>query len=174
MSNPFIGEIRLFGGNFAPVGWATCDGQLLPISQNTALFSILGTNFGGNGTSNFGLPDLRNSIPVAAGQGPGLSPYSMGEKGGTPTVTLLANEVASHSHSFNCGAGARGDVTVVTGNFNSDAAFQTNIYAATADTTKMSPIMISPLVGNLPHENMQPYLGLTFIIALVGIFPPRG
>jgi microcystin-dependent protein len=164
----------MFGGNFPPVGWATCDGQLLPISQYTALFSILGTNFGGNGTTNFGLPNLRNSIPVAAGQGPGLSQYNLGQAGGVTTVTLTALQVASHNHVYNCGSGGRGEVAAVTGNVNSDAPFQTNIYATASDGTVMSPTMLSPSPPSQPHDNMQPYLGLTFIIALVGIFPSRG
>jgi microcystin-dependent protein len=173
MSSPFIGEIRMFGGNFAPRGWATCDGQLLPISQNTALFSILGTNYGGNGTTTFALPDMRNSVPVAAGQGPGLSLYDLGQSGGESTVTLIASQVASHNHVYNCGTGGRGAVTAVSGNVNTDAPALTNLYAATSDGTVMSPTMLSPTAGSLPHDNMQPYQGLTFIIALVGVFPAR-
>src|ERR1700686_3976295 len=101
MSNQFVAEIRIFAGNFAPIGWATCDGQLLPISQNTALFSLLGTMYGGDGKTNFALPDLQGRVPISAGQGPGLSNYSQGEEGGTENVTLLSTENAPHNHSFN-------------------------------------------------------------------------
>ncbi len=174
MSNPYLGEIRIFGGNFAPKDWAVCSGQLLPIAANTALFSILGTTYGGDGRVSFGLPNLQGSIPIHAGQGPGLSPYALGEKGGTTTVSLTASEVASHNHTFNCGSGGRGEVNTVTGNVNSDAPFQTNIYAAASDGSTMSPTMLSPSPPSQPHENMQPYVTLTFIIALAGIFPPRG
>ena len=172
--DPYLGEIRIFAGNFAPVGWFLCNGQLLPISQYTALFSILGTNYGGNGTSNFGLPNLQNSVPVMAGQGAGLSIYTLGQVGGQPSVTLTAQQVASHNHSFKCGSGGRGEVAVVTGNVNSDAAALNNIYATAADATVMNPAMISPTSPSQPHENQQPYLGLTFIIAFQGVFPPRG
>jgi microcystin-dependent protein len=173
MSNQYLGEIRIFGGNFAPKDWAVCNGQLLAISSNTALFSILGTTFGGDGRVTFGLPNLQGSIPIHAGQGPGLSPYALGDAGGTDSVTLNTREVATHNHTFNCGSGGRGEMTTVAGNVNSDAPFQTNIYAAASDGTTMSPTMLAP-TPSLPHENRQPYVALTFIIALAGIFPPRG
>ena len=173
MSNIFLGEIRIFAGNFAPFGWALCNGQILPISQYAALFSLLGTQFGGNGTSNFALPNLQGNVPMHWGNGAGLTPRVVGETGGSENVTLLSQEMPQHQHSFNCGAGGRDSVNTVANNFNGDAPFQTNIYGATADSTVMSPNMLAPTQGNLPHENMQPYLALTFIIALQGIFPSR-
>jgi microcystin-dependent protein len=173
MSAPFVGEIRIFAGNFPPRNWAFCNGQLLAISQNTALFSLLGTTYGGNGTSNFALPNLQGCAPMHAGQGPGLTDRVLGELSGSPTVTLLTTEVPQHSHTYTAGSGSRGNVAAITGNVNSDAAFQTNIYGPTADSTLMSPTMLTPLPASQPHENMQPYLALNFIIALAGIFPAR-
>ena len=173
MSAPFLAEIRIFAGNFAPRGWALCSGQIMPISQNTALFSLLGTTYGGDGKSTFGLPNLQGCAPVHAGQGPGLTDRSLGEVGGSPTVTLLTTEVPQHTHTYTAGSGSRGNVAAITGHVNSDAAFQTNIYGPTSDGTLMSPNMLTPLPASQPHENMQPYLVLNFIIALSGIFPAR-
>jgi len=173
MSNPFLGEIRIFAGNFPPRNWAFCNGQILPISQNTALFSLLGTTYGGNGTSNFALPNLQGCVPINFGQGPGLTDRALGEVGGSPTVTLLTTEIPQHSHTYTGGSGSRGNVATITGNVNSDAAFQTNIYGPTTDGTLMSPQMLTPLPNSQPHENMQPYLALNFIIALSGIYPAR-
>ncbi len=173
MSSPFLAEIRIFAGNFAPRGWALCNGQIMAISQNTALFSLLGTTYGGDGKSNFALPNLQGCAPISAGQGNGLTDRSLGEVGGSQTVTLLPTEVPQHTHTYTAGSGSRGNVTAVTGNVNSDAAFQTNIYGAATDGTLMSPNMLTPLPNSQPHENMQPYLVLNFIIALSGIFPAR-
>lgn len=172
MSEPFIAEIRVLPYNFAPKGWARCDGQLMPISQNTALFSLVGTNYGGNGTSNFGLPDLRDRFAMSAGQGPGLSDRVVGESAGTATVTLLANEMPGHSHGLMAGitpastspAGALMAPTAAGGG---------NVYRGPGATTPMAAESIAPTGGAQPHENRQPYLGLTFCIALQGIFPPR-
>src|SRR5437763_384521 len=166
MSDQFVGEIRIFGFNFAPNGWALCNGQILPIQQNTALFSLLGTYYGGNGTTNFALPNLQGMAPMHAGQGPGLTQRVQGEVGGTPTVTLTQQEIPQHNHTYNAGAGGRGNVTTVPGNVNCDAPVLTNIYGVATDNTQMSPNMLQPLVGNLPHENMQPYQVLNFIIAM--------
>ena len=174
MSDQFLAEIRIFAGNFAPIGWALCNGQLMAISQNTALFSLLGTTYGGDGRTTFALPDLQGSIPIQAGQGPGLSQYDLGQSGGNDTVTLNGTEVAAHNHAFNCGSGGRANVSTVSGNVNTDAPFQTNIYAAASDGTVMSPNMITPTAPSQPHQNMQPYVAMNFIIALRGIFPPRG
>jgi microcystin-dependent protein len=173
MSEMFLGEIRLFAGNFAPFKWAVCNGQVLAISQNAALFSILGTFYGGNGTSNFALPNLQGMCAMSQGQGLGLSQRVIGEQTGVPTVTLLSTEVPQHTHTFNAGSGGRGGATTVANAFNGDAPFQTNIYGAAADATMMNPSMITPAPASQPHENMQPYLCLTFIIALQGIFPTR-
>ena len=171
--DPYIAEIRIFAGNFAPQGWALCNGQILSISQNTALFSLLGTTYGGNGTSNFALPNLQGMAPVHQGQGAGLSPRVLGEVGGTQTVTLVSSEVPQHNHTYSGGAGGRGNVATVPGGVNTDATALTNIYGAATDGTQMNPGMIVPIAGSQPHENMQPYQVLNFIIALVGVFPPR-
>jgi len=173
MSEPFLGEIRIFAGNFAPRNWALCNGQLLSISQNTALFSLLGTQYGGDGRVTFALPNLQGMAPMHAGQGPGLSDHTQGEVGGTQTITLLTNQVPQHTHPYNAGSGSRGNVNTIPGNVNSDSAFQTNIYGATTDGTQMNPNMLQPLPASQPHENMQPYQVLNFIIAMAGIFPPR-
>ncbi len=177
MSNPFVAEIRIFAGNFAPTGWALCNGQLLPISQNTALFSLLGTTYGGDGKSNFALPNLQGCAPMQAGQGPGLSLRDLGELGGEQAVTLLQTEMPSHSHT----AVATTDTTT-----GPQASPSTNIWASgqkgfgnvytpsvPANNVPMNPFGTSITGGNLPHNNMPPFLGLTFIIALQGVFPPR-
>ncbi len=173
MSSPFLAEIRIFAGNFAPVGWALCNGQIMAISQNTALFSLLGTFYGGDGKSTFALPNLQGCAAVSQGQGPGLSVYDVGQTAGVSTVTLIPSEIAAHQHTYTAGAGGRGSVQSVAGNVNGDAPFQSNIYAAASDGTLMNPAMLTPTPASQPHENMQPYLGLTFIIALQGIFPAR-
>jgi microcystin-dependent protein len=174
MSNPFLAEIRIFTGNFAPKGWAQCDGQLMPISQNTALYSLLGTTYGGNGTSNFALPNLQGCAPMQAGQGPGLSLRDLGETGGEQTVTLLQTEMPAHSH----GAEAAATSTSASPQNNAWGSGQKgfgNVYAASNPSTnvQMNPFALSIAGGNLPHNNMPPFLGLTFIIALQGVFPTR-
>jgi microcystin-dependent protein len=174
MSNPFLAEIRIFTGNFAPKGWALCDGQLMPISQNTALFSLLGTTYGGNGTSNFALPNLQGCAPMQAGQGPGLSLRDLGETAGEQTVTLLQTEMPAHSHSAQ-GASGSSQTTPVANAWASGAKLGGgNLYSPTsANNVQMSPFGTSIAGGNLPHNNMPPFLGLTFIIALQGVFPAR-
>jgi microcystin-dependent protein len=174
MSNPFLAEIRIFTGGFAPKGWALCDGQLMPISQNTALFSLLGTTYGGNGTSNFALPNLQGCAPMQAGQGPGLSLRDLGETGGEQTVTLLQTEMPAHAHTV-LAAGGAPDSNDPGGNAwaNGQKGFG-NFYAPSAgNNVAMSPFALSIAGGSLPHNNMQPFLGLTFIIALQGVFPAR-
>ncbi|MFC6356147.1 phage tail protein [Luethyella okanaganae] len=174
MTDPFVGEIRAVGFNFAPTGWALCNGQLLPISQNTALFSLLGTNYGGNGQTTFALPNLQGASPIGQGQGQGLSSYDLGQQGGSKSVTLLSAEMPSHSHVAQAVA-ALG--TTSTPNQNAWAeprygrAAERN-YAATSNTT-MHPQSIGVAGGNLPHNNMPPYLVVNYIIAMQGIFPPR-
>jgi microcystin-dependent protein len=174
MSSPFVAEIRMFAGNFAPRGWALCNGQLLPISQNTALFSLIGTFYGGNGTSTFALPDLRSRVPIDQGQGVGLSPYVIGQNGGVENVTLLTNQLPQHSHALNAFNGA-GNQVAATGNYWADAAASRGekVYASTTDGTQMSPSALSAVGGNQPHNNIQPFLAVNFIIALVGIYPSR-
>ncbi|HWS25546.1 MAG TPA: tail fiber protein [Xanthomonadales bacterium] len=171
MSSPFVAEIRIVGFNFAPAGWAFCNGQLLPLSQNTALFSLLGTFYGGNGKSNFALPDFQGNAPMHQGQGPGLSEYFLGEQGGASTVSLLESEIPSHSHTLNASDNP--------GERNNPA---TNLYAVPdsgflyANAASMTPMSLQSLAvtgGDQPHNNMPPYLVLNFIIALQGVFPPR-
>jgi microcystin-dependent protein len=174
MSNPFLAEIRIFTGNFAPKGWALCDGQLMPISQNTALFSLLGTTYGGNGLSSFGLPNLQGSAPMQAGQGPGLSLRDLGETGGNQTVTLLQTEMPAHSHSSQAATGS--DQVGPTNNaWGTGAKFGGgNLYASTSGTGASMSLSATSVTGDsVPHNNMPPFLGLTFIIALQGVFPAR-
>jgi microcystin-dependent protein len=175
MSEPFIGEIIMFGGNFAPRGWAFCDGQLLSIAQNTALFSILGTTYGGNGQTTFALPDLRGRVPVHAGgsQGPGLPPVQLGEMSGSPSVTLTVNQMPMHNHLVSASQSAT--TTDPNGSVPANDARGTpvSIYAAQPDGTHMNPQMIGVAGGGQPLSVQQPYLGVNFIIALEGIYPSR-
>lgn len=176
MADQFVAEIRIFAGNFAPKGWALCNGQLMPISQNTALFSLLGTTYGGNGTSNFALPNLQGSAPIGAGQGPGLSLRDLGETGGEQAVTLLSSEMPVHSHAAM--ASTSGGLDSPAGHAWGESKLgktPLNVYAASNANTNvpMSPSALAITGGSLPHNNMPPYQCLTFIIALQGIFPPR-
>lgn len=169
MADPFVAEIRIFPFNFAPKGWAWCDGQLLPLSQNTALFSLLGTTYGGNGKSNFALPDLQGRSPMHPGQGPGLSLHDLGETGGSQTVTLLESEIPSHAHSLN-GVNDSGLQSAPGAAFMARA----NTYSsATTPLTALSLNAVLPAGGGAPHNNLQPYLTFYFCIALQGVFPPR-
>jgi len=171
MSDPFVAEIRIFPFNFAPKGWAWCNGQLLPISQNTALFSLLGTTYGGNGQSNFGLPDLQGCVPMHPGQGPGLSLHDLGEVSGSETVTLLESEIPAHSHTLRASLDDA-DLAIPTSG-RSLAKSSSNLYANISPNTLMSSQALSPTGGDQPHNNMMPYLTYYFNIALQGIFPPR-
>ncbi|MBL8297025.1 MAG: phage tail protein [Rhodanobacteraceae bacterium] len=173
MADPFVAEIRIFPFNFAPRGWAWCDGQLLPLSQNTALFSLLGTTYGGNGKSNFALPDLQGRAPMFWGQGPGLSLHDIGETGGSETVSLLESEIPSHSHAFNA-SGAPADAQVPTNNSPARVTgAQPYATPAGAGLGMMAGEALAPAGGDQPHNNMQPYLTFYFNIALQGVFPPR-
>ena len=175
MSDKFVAEIRIFTGNFAPTGWAQCNGQLMPISQNTALFSLLGTTYGGDGKSTFALPNLQGSAPMQAGQGPGLSLRDLGEVGGEQTVTLLQTEMPAHTHTAQGSTGSD-QITPVNNAWASGAKLGGgNLYVPStpASNVQMNPFGTSIAGGSLPHNNMMPYLGLTFIIALQGIFPAR-
>ena len=173
MSEPFLGEIRMFGGNFAPRGWALCNGQVLPIAQNTALFSILGTTFGGNGTTTFALPDLRGRVPVHQGQGPGLSNYTLGQQSGSESVTILQSQMPVHSHSVSCDPNGGGK-TNPAGNFpGTVSGTATEKIYSSAGGGSMNTAMIGNAGGSQPVPNIQPVLCVTFIIALQGIFPSR-
>ena len=165
-TEPFIGEVRMFAFNYAPKGWATCDGQLLPISQYTALFSILGTTFGGNGTTNFALPNLQGRVAVHPNSNGSVT---LGQIAGSPTVTLLSNQIG-HSHSVQ--ANATANSVTAAGNFPATEPAGSSLYAPAANTS-MHAAIISPSGGNLPHNNLQPYLVVIYCIALVGIFPTR-
>lgn len=169
---PFIGQIIMFGGNFAPKGWAFCDGQLLPIAQNSALFSILGTTYGGDGRTTFALPDLRGRVSIHPGRGPGLSTYLLGEKGGTEEVTLTLNEIPSHNHSVlaNSAVGTSPDPA---GNFLANTGAFDNEYINNANVN-MHPSMINKAGGSQSHTNLQPFLCVNYIIAMYGVFPSRG
>ena len=171
MSEPFLGEIRMFGFGFAPQGWAQCNGQLLPISQNTALFSLLGTTYGGDGTTTFALPDMQSRVPVCKGQGPGLSSYTEGQAGGAETVTLAATQMPGHTHPVKASSGAA-DSDQPEGRALARSA--SHIYTAKPDTsTVMNADMLGDAGGSQPHGNIQPYLAVNFCIALTGIFPAR-
>lgn len=173
MADPFVAEIRIFPFNFAPKGWAWCDGQLMPLSQNTALFSLLGTTYGGDGKSNFALPDLQGRAPMHPGQGPGLSLHDLGETGGSETVTLLESETPAHTHSVLAQNNPLGSQAVPTGNSFTRPA-SGNLYDATSTVpVAMAPESLAPAGGDQPHNNLQPYLTFYFCIALQGVFPPR-
>jgi microcystin-dependent protein len=173
MSNPFVAEIRMFPFNFAPKGWAFCDGQLMPISQNTALFSLLGTTYGGDGKSTFALPDLQGCAPMHFGQGQGLSQRFMGETGGEQAVTLLESEMPAHSHTSKGSTGSNQTSPPNNAWASGQKLGGGNIYTAANNLTPMSPAAVSIAGGNLPHNNMMPFLTLNFCIAMQGVFPPR-
>lgn len=173
MADPFVAEIRIFPFNFSPKGWAWCDGQLLPLSQNTALFSLLGTTYGGNGNSNFALPDLQGRAPMHPDQGPGLSLHDLGEEGGVEAVTLSLDEIPAHVHTL------RGDRNVsespdpsgnTLGRGNGINVYQSNV---NQNLVPMAVEALAPAGGGQPHNNMMPYLTFNFCIALQGVFPPR-
>jgi microcystin-dependent protein len=172
MAEPFLGEIRLVPFNFAPVGWAMCNGQILAIASNTALFSLLGTTYGGNGVTTFALPDLRSRVPVHEGQGLGLSPYVLGQSGGVESVSLLANQMPEHNHAVNASANKGNKASPIGSYPASDAAGITAEYNG-SPTGAMNAGMIAMAGGSQPHTNVQPYLTLNFVIALQGIFPSR-
>jgi microcystin-dependent protein len=171
MADPFVAEIRIFGFNFAPKGWAFCDGQILPLSQNMALFSLLGTTYGGNGMSTFALPNLQGRAPMQPGQGPGLSLHDLGEEGGSETVTLIESEIPSHTHALQ-GVASLSAARTPAGNALARSRGG-NAYTAATNMVAMAPEAVAPVGGDQPHNNMQPYLGLNFCIALQGVFPQR-
>ncbi|TMK94471.1 MAG: phage tail protein [Actinobacteria bacterium] len=176
MADPFVAEIRIFPFNFAPKGWAWCDGQLMPLSQNTALFSLLGTTYGGDGKSNFALPDIQGRAVMHPGQGPGLSLHDLGETGGSETVTLLESEMPAHPHTM-MGSGptdvadlAAPQPDRILARSQNATAYQDNVGS---NIVQMSDQTLAPAGGDQPHNNMQPYLTFYFNIALQGVYPPR-
>jgi microcystin-dependent protein len=172
----FVAEIRIFGCNFAPKNWALCNGQILSIAQNTALFSLVGTVYGGNGTTTFGLPNLQGTAALGMGQGSGLSPYSIGEQVGSSTVTLISGELAVHNHNINCNVdggtvpGPGADILSASGSDRGNVMYST---ATTGATVNMNPLQLQPTGTGGPHNNMSPYLTNNYCIALSGIFPQR-
>ena len=173
MSDQFVAEIRIFPFNFPPTGWAFCDGQLLPLSQNTALFALLGTTYGGDGKSTFALPNMQGNAPMQPGQGQGLSLRDLGEQSGTETVTLLVSEMPIHTHSLSASTEI-GDVQIPTVDTTYARSGGGSAYiASNAGLVTMAPQTLAPAGGSLPHSNLQPYLTLNFCIALQGIFPQR-
>lgn len=173
MADPFVAEIRIFSFNFAPRGWAFCDGQLLPLSQNTALFSLLGTTYGGNGQTNFALPNLQGRAGMHHGQGPGLSLHDLGEAGGSDTVTLLESEIPAHTHTLMAStspASGRDPNNNPLARSRNGLAYQTNTIQ---NGVSMAPEAVSIAGGDQPHNNLMPYLTVNFCIALQGVFPPR-
>lgn len=171
--DPFVAEIRIVPFNFAPKGWALCDGQILPISQNTALFSLLGTTYGGDGKSTFALPDLQGSAAMGTGQGPGLSERFLGEQGGSQTVTLLQTEIPSHAHTMQATTFPASASLASTGAAIARSGGGSAYAPAGGPAALMSPQTLAPAGGDQPHNNMMPYLTMYFIIALQGVFPPR-
>jgi microcystin-dependent protein len=173
MSAPFVAEIRVLPYSFAPQGWAWCNGQILPISQNTALFSLLGTYYGGDGKSTFALPNLQGSVPVGQGQSSTGTDYFLGQQAGEDSVTLLNSEIPFHTHQLN--AVESDSVDRQPGGNYLAKGVGVDLYGNNTDsTTTMAPQMITPSGGSLPHNNMQPYLTVNFCIAMQGVFPPRG
>ena len=170
-----IAEIRLFAGNFAPRNWAFCAGQILSIAQNTALFSLLGTTYGGNGQTTYALPDLRGRVPVNTGQGPGLPSVDLGEQAGTPTVTLITTEMPAHNHTMQVHNDITGMAATGAGNFVNSKTESGEAVASssTSPLATANPATIGITGGSQPHNNMQPYLGLNYIICLEGIYPSR-
>jgi microcystin-dependent protein len=168
MGQPFIGEIRMFAGNFAPAGWAFCDGQEMPISENDALFTLIGTTYGGDGENTFALPNMQSRVPVHSGQGPGLGSYQLGEMAGVESVTLTVNQTPTHNHAF-----------VASSSLGTSNDAQNNLIAegpatpfiAAAPIAPMAPQSVTPVGGSQPHENRPPFLVVSFIISLFGVFP---
>ncbi len=173
MSNPFVGEIRIFAGNFAPAGWAFCNGQLLPISENDALFALIGTTYGGDGQTTFALPDLRGRIPVHAGTGPGLSPRTFGASGGSEQITLTGTQLPSHTHAWPASttdAQERTPIGHALATSNADVYGESSPPVA---AVTMAPGAVANTGGSQPHTNLQPFLCVSFIISLFGIFPSQ-
>ena len=180
MSNAFLGQITMFGGNFAPRGWAFCNGQLLPIAQNDALFTLIGTTYGGDGITTFALPNLQSRLPIHFGQGPGLSAYQMGQAAGVPNVTLTVQQLPAHSHFLDATTVAATSTTIANNLVNATVIGDSNplFYWTPQQGETPAPVPMAQQAcgisgGNMPHDNLMPSLCITFIIALQGIFPSR-
>lgn len=173
MADQFVAEIRIFAGNFPPTGWAFCNGQLMAISQNTALFSLIGTFYGGDGKTTFALPNLQGAAPLHQGQGPGLSERFLGEAGGSATTTLLVSEIPAHSHSALAFSGGGGESSPTNNNWAGGGRGRPPLFADATNLAPMSWQALAPAGGSQPHNNLPPYLALNFIIALQGLYPPR-
>lgn len=175
VEDAFIGEIRMFAGNFAPTGWAFCDGQLLPLSGNTVLFSLLGTMYGGNGSSNFALPDLRGRVPIGGGHGQGLSLHYYGESGGEATIVLLESEIPAHSHVYHVSTGLATSATPGEGLMPATVQpiNRKEFYIYNNSSSIGGGVATAVIGGGSAHDNMQPYVAVSYIICLQGIFPPR-
>jgi len=174
MATPFIAQIIIFGGNFAPRGWADCSGQLLPIAQNEALFALIGTSFGGDGQTTFALPDLRSRVPIHAGQGPGLTNRTLGDIGGAESVILTVNQIPRHNHVLAASKAGGNSVSPQNAVISTDPGGASAGFS-TAGTTNVSlrAGVVSQAGGNVPHNNISPYLAIRYIIALEGIFPSQ-
>jgi len=170
MSSPFIGEIRIFGGNFPPAGWAFCDGSLIAISENTALFQLIGTTYGGDGQTTFALPDLRGRVPMHQGSGLGLANRTIGEAGGVETVTLTTNQIPIHSHAPLAVSGSGNQATPQNGVWAGSA---NSLYSPNAPSLALNATLGSVVGGGQPHDNLMPFLAISFIISLFGIFPTQ-
>jgi microcystin-dependent protein len=174
MSDQFVGEIRMVGFNFAPIGWAQCNGQILSISQNTALFSLFGTYYGGDGKSNFALPNFQGVAPISQGNGSGLSPRVLGETGSSYSVTLLTTQIPSHNHPANCISGGGNSASVANNVWAADGGREgKSLYTNNSGPVNMNQLAVMFAGGNQPHNNIQPYLTVTFVVALQGIYPSR-
>jgi microcystin-dependent protein len=171
MSSPYIGEIRMFGGNFPPSGWAFCDGQEIPIAENDALFTLIGTTYGGDGQSTFRLPDLQGRAPIHQGSGQGLGTYTIGEKAGVESVTLTTQQIPTHTHTWQASTGGGSSNTPANNVVGSPPVAK--LYRLGTPSDPMSPKVIQPAGGQQPHENLQPYLTISFIISLFGVFPTQ-
>lgn len=171
MGTPYVGEIRLFAGNFAPAGWEFCSGQLMPISENETLFNLIGTTYGGDGQSTFALPEMRGRVPIHQGTGPGGVSYSMAQSGGVESVTLGTPQMPSHSHVLLATKSLATDATPVGLVPASSASATVSPYGTDAPFATLAPQSVTPAGGSQPHENMQPYLCVNYIISMFGIFP---
>lgn len=170
MSTPYIGEIRMVGFNFAPQGWATCDGQIIPISQNDTLFNLIGTTYGGDGQETFALPNLQSRVPLHQGQGPGLSSYIIGQAAGVESVTLTTNQIPAHSHLAQAQTGAGNQASPSNGVWADSGQ---GVYAAGPAALAMKNNIVGAAGGSQPHDNMMPYAVINFVISLFGVFPTQ-